>query len=147
MPFPHQSPSHSPLCFHLVMHANVCCNSERWPAAACLSHQTCIRNRCIFDVGLFMLPHVLECVNECVSLCVSVCLCVFVSVLPGPAGASLTGEMRLHAPTHRERERSLTHIFGRTNDQCRNVLPSIMFKCIIHVIGSNFVTVIQSFSH
>lgn len=92
-----------------------------------------------------MLPHVLECVNECVSLCVSVCLCVFVSVLPGPAGASLTGEMRLHAPTHRGRERRLTQIFGRTNDQCRNMLPSIMFKCIIHVIGSNFVTVIHLF--
>ncbi len=33
----------------------------------------------------------------------AVCLCVFVSVLPGPAGASQAAEMRLHAPTHRER--------------------------------------------
>ncbi len=97
--FLQQSPSHSRLCFHLVMHTNLCCNLEQWPAAACLSHQTCIRNRCIFDVGLFMLPHVHECVNDCVCIC----LCVFVSVLPGPAGASQTGEMRLHAPTHRER--------------------------------------------
>ena len=96
---PRRSPSRSRLCYHLVMHTNLCCNSEQWPAAACLSHQTCIRNRCNFDVGLFMLPHVHESANECVR----VCLCVFVSVLQGPAGASRAWEMRLHVPTHRER--------------------------------------------
>lgn len=40
------------------------------------------------------------------SVSVSVCLCAFVSVLSGPAGASQAEEMRLHAPTHKEREKA-----------------------------------------
>lgn len=68
-PLPHPSHPHSQLCFQLVMHTNLHCNLEQWPAAACLSHQTCIRNRCIFDVGLFMLPHVYVCAYVYVSLC------------------------------------------------------------------------------
>lgn len=61
---------HPLLPLHLAMHNNLHRNLERWPAAACLSHQTCIRNRCIFDVRLFMSSHVHERVNECISVCV-----------------------------------------------------------------------------
>lgn len=90
----------------LITHANLCGNLRQWPTAACLSYQPCIRNRCIFDVGLFVLPYV----PKCVSGRTHVCVCV--SVFPGPAATSQTERLQMHALTHKQRGRAEDLIFS-----------------------------------
>lgn len=112
--FRQQGPSRSQLRLHVVTHTNLCCNLEQWPAAACLSHQTCMRNRCIFDVGVFMFP---PCAPVCEWACVDIYV-PFFSLLPGPAGTTRR-ERRGCMPQHTRREGQII--------RCR----TLFLKCII----------------
>lgn len=103
------------LCFHFAMafHSCMCCCTE--PLATAASHpvpSNMHSKQMYLWCGLVSRrPMCSSAVNECVNKCVSPCLCALVGVLAGPAAASQTGELWLHVPTHKERQKADTDFF------------------------------------
>lgn len=97
----------------MAFHSCMCCCTE--PLATAASHpvpSNMHSKQMYLWCGLVSRrPTCSSAVNECVNKCVSPCLYAFVGVLAGPAAASQTGELWLHVPTHKERQKADTDFF------------------------------------
>lgn len=108
----HKSLDNLRLCSHLVMafRSCMCCCTE--PLATAASHHPVPSNmhskqKYLWCGLVSRRPMCSSAANECVSPC----LCALVGVLAGPAAASQTGELWLHVPTHKEKQKADTDFF------------------------------------